>query len=242
MGGGAVNPNSLYTTTGLKAQVAKNVGSTDAITLSDAEIWLQRALIRFMELGEWSWQKVYDQEIYTVANSKTVYVPNALKIYSLFMSSPIQRKLVLIEDRKFRQMYPNDTFTGSPYHWRTAGRSKFNPDTLEIGLYPIPDAVYTLKYDGVRSISMPISVSQDIRTVTGMPTNLVDLVIEMATAIGFKGDDDRKASEQMSEALLRLERAYANDQSEIDDRLVAAPFEEGDANSLADPLLPPQYS
>jgi len=103
----------------------------------------------FSELGQWSWQRVYGQTLTTVAGT-VEYDVGAIKINSLYMASPIQRDLILIEDRRFRQLYPNDNFTGAPYFWRRMGQSKTTLNTQIIGLYPTPDAVYTLKFDGFR--------------------------------------------------------------------------------------------
>ena len=159
------------------------------------------------------------------------------------MSSPYQKKLDLIEDREFRARFPNDTFTGCPYFYRVHGTSTSNPDYLSFAFYPIPDAVYTIKYDGVRPIELPSSDSMDIRVTTGMPSMLADVLIDMATAIGFVGDDDVKADRQLASAIARLENAYKMNDSQIDDRLVARPFGGvEDMQGAQDPWLPTNYS
>ena len=142
-------------------------------------------------------------------------------------------------------MYPNDTATGTPYYWRLAGRSNASTsalDTLKVGLYPIPDAAYTLKWDGVRRITLLSADSDDVRVVTGMPVNLVDVLIEMATAIGWKEIDDAAASEQMQEVLIRLKGAYSDDQHNIEDRLIMAPFESDEIDRYFDPQLDPRFN
>lgn len=237
-----MNPSTLYTVRGLIEQVCENVGSTDSVTQAQARRWLNRALIRFMELGQWPWQKFYGEDVSTIANEATVIIPNTLEITALFMRSPYQKKLDLIEDREFRAKFPNDTFTGCPYFYRMNGVNTANPNSLVIGLYPIPDAVYDLKFDGIRPIVLPNSDSQDIRSVTGMPSTLVDVLIDMATAIGFRSDDDKKAQELLAESLARLERAFGMNDSKIDDHLVMAPFGGSDPVLTGDPLFPPNMS
>lgn len=237
-----MNPAQLYTIRGIVRQVCQNVGSLDETTQEQAYTWVNRALIRFSELGEWSWQKFYGESLTTVASQAIVTLPNVFKVTSMFMASPYQKKLVMIEDRQFRAQYPNDTFTGCPYFYRTAGTSKSNADAIELGFYPIPDAAYTINYDGVRPIALPTSLSQDIRQYTGMPANIVDIVIDMATAIGYEADDDVNEGPRFARAVARMEAAYQKDQSQIDDRLVMSPFGEVDAYQMQDPLFPPQYS
>ncbi len=231
----------LFTLSDLALQVALNYGATDDSTLAKAKKWINRSLLYYSELGYWSWQRVYDQSLATVAGTAT-YSVGATKIQKIYMSSPIQRDLILIEDRRFRELYPNSTFTGAPYFWRRAGQSKTVVDTQIIGLYPIPDAVYTLKYDGIKEMTLLSADTDDVRTVTGMPSKFVNMLIELATSIGFKELDDAQYGEQFQECLLRLKGLYGDDQTEIDDVLVFATIDNFDANYYQDPILPPGYS
>jgi hypothetical protein len=233
--------NSLFTLEEIALEVAKNVGSTDELTLADAKKWINRALMMFSEQGQWSFQKVYAQTVSTVANVATVEIPGVLEIDSLFASNPVQRTLYLIEDRTFRARFPNPNATGTPYCWRIAGRKADTTDTQVIGLYPIPDGIYTLLYDAIRPITLLVNDSDDIRTVTKMPSTYVNLVIEIATAIGYKRDDDQKSREQLEEAAQRLENLYYKDQDQIDDRLITRPLEADDIQSIYDPILPSTF-
>lgn len=195
----------------------------------------------FSEIGEWSFQRVYGESFSTVANTATAEITNVLRIDSMYTATPLQRKLTLIEDRLFRIRFPNATATGTPYYWRIAGRKKTNTDIQIVGLYPIPDAVYTINWDGVRKIPLLTNDSDDIRTVTGMPTQYVNLVIEIATALGYKGDDDALAREQLEECATRLQNFYHKDQDQIDDRLIMRPQDSDSLDQMYDPILPSNY-
>lgn len=229
--------------------MCQNLGATDDLTQAKVKKHINRALIRFEEMGEWSWQRVYAADFQTpsnvTVNGTAVYsVPNCLRINALYMQTPIQRKLTLLDDRNFRRMYPNDTATGTPYYYRQAGRANASSsalDTLKIGLYPIPDGAYALKWDGVRRIVLLSSDTDDVRLLTGMPVNLIDILIEMATAIAWKEIDDGDASAQMQEVMVRLKAAWSNDNHDIEDVMVMAPFEGVDLDKLGDPVLPPNY-
>ena len=243
--------NDIFTLASLADQVSLNVGSQDNITELKAQKWINRALLRFQELGEWSWQRVYEQPFpnaaapVLVANQKVYTVSNCLRIESIFLRSPIQRRLVMLEDRQYRRMYPNDTATGTPYYYRLPGRTNVDNQHLNsrnVGFYPIPDSGYTVLWDGVAPINYLLNTTDDIRVLTGMPDFLVDLVIEMATAIGWKEIDDADGQAQMAEVLKRLKGAYSDDQNEIDSRLIMAPFESEDIDRYFDPQLNPNFN
>ena len=223
-------------------QVCLNVGATDNLTQTKARLWINRCIIRMQEMGEWSWQGAYGLSFNTVANQNTYTIPGVLKILTMYLSSPIQRKMTLLAERQFRRMYPNDSAVGTPYYFRKAGWSKATVDSPIFGLYPIPDAIYTVKYDAILPIPLLVNDTDDIRLLTGMPSNLVDLIIEMATAIGFKEEQDVDSSSQMQECMVRLKAAYGDDHSEIEDRLVMAPMEADDIDRYFDPQLDPRFN
>jgi hypothetical protein len=193
----------------------------------------------FMEQGIWSWQYVYEQSLPTVGGTST-YSVSALKINSLYSTNP-NRRLKPIEDRAFRRFYPNPTLSGTPYLYRRMGRSTATADTLKIGLYPVPDGVYALKWDGILPITLLTSDSQDVRTTTGMPSTIVNLLIDLAVAIGFGQNGDSDENPKLQEVLARLESAYAQDNYDIDDSMVMAPLEAEDLNRYYDPALPPDF-
>ena len=234
--------NSLFTLSELADQVCLNIGDVSDLTQAKAKKWINRALIRFSEMGIWSWQYRFAQSLPTVANQEEYSVSGFLKVNSLYIAEATQRTLRLIEDRQFRMMYPNSTATGSPYYWRRTGSSTTVVNTIKISLYPIPDAVYSMKFDGIAPITLLSTDADDIRLITGMPSPLVDLVIEMATAIGWKEIDDTDSREQMQECMVRLKAAYGDDSSEIDERLVMAPMESDEWNRWFDPVLPSNFN
>jgi hypothetical protein len=234
--------SDLFTLAQIADQVCLNFGDTSDITQAKAKKWINRALLRFSELGDWSWQRVFAASLSTVASTEIYDLSGVKQITAIYVSSPVQRKLTLMEDREFRRRYPNNTATGMPYYYREAGWSTTTANTRKLGFYPIPDGVYTIKYDYIRSIQLLSSDTDDIRVATGMPQHLVDLVIEMATAIGWKELDDGDSTEQMREVLQRLAAAYAEDQHSIDDVFVMAPLETSDIDKFFDPVLSPNFN
>jgi len=240
---------SLFTLADLTTQVCLNLGATDDLSQLKAQKNINRALIRFSEMGIWSWQRVYNQAFpgatsVTVAGTSDYSVRNCLEMHSLYFdptSSQVGR-ILLMGDREFRRLYSQANASGRPYLYLERGRvnSSTETDVLKIGLYPIPDAAYTIKWDGIKPISLLSATTDDVREITGMPVSMVDVLIEMATAIGWKEIDDAQASEQMQEVMLRLKGMYQKDNHSIEDCHVFRPFAGDDF--YRDPTLPANYS
>lgn len=239
---------SLFTLADLADQVCLNLGAQDNITQLKARKYVNRTILRFIEMGTWSFQHVYQQPFpgvapsnVTVANQISYVMPNVLKVHTLYMRTPVQRRLQRLEDRKYRRMYPNDTAVGTPYYYREMGRATGTQDNLQIGLYPIPDAAYTLYWDGIVAIPLLVNDTDDFRLVCGIPGYFADIIIEMATAIGWKEVDDQDQGAQLQEVLMRLKSIYEEDQNSIEDRLIMAPFESEDVDRYFDPMLDPRF-
>lgn len=240
--------DSLFTLADLKTQVCLNLGATDDVTQSKSEKYINRALIRFSEMGIWSWQRVFNQAFpgttsVTVSGTSTYGVKNCLELHSLYYDPAGSQwgRLLLMGDREFRQSYQSPTATGRPYLYLHRGRTNTatEKDVLNIGVYPTPDAAYTLKWDGIKPITLLTGVTQDVREITGIPVHMIDILIEMATAIGWKEIDDAVTGEQMNEVLMRLKGMYNRDNHSIEDVHVMRGFDSEDY--YRDPTLPPQY-
>lgn len=241
--------DALYTMADLQLQVGLNLGATDDVTLAKAAKYVNRALLRFSEMGIWSWQKVFGQSFpgttsVTISGTADYSVKNCLEMHSLYFDPAGSQwgRLTLMGDREFRQCYQNPIATGRPYLYLHRGRvnSSTEKDVLKIGLYPVPDAAYTLKWDGIKPITLLTGATQDVREQTGMPSHLIDLLIEMATAIGWKEIDDADAATQMQEVMIRLKNAYNRDNHSIEDVNIMRGFDSEDY--YRDPQLPSNYT
>lgn len=233
----------------LQLQVGNNLGATDDVSLAKCAKYVNRALIRFSEMGIWSFQRVYNQAFpgvtsVTVAGTSTYSVKNCLEMHSLYFdpTGSIVGRLVLVGDREFRQKYQQPSATSRPYLYLERGRvnTATEKDVLKIGVYPIPDAAYTLQWDGIKPITLLTAATDDVREVAGLPVSMIDILIEMATAIGWKEIDDQDAQTQMTEVLMRLKGMYNRDNNSIEDVHVMRSFDGDDY--FRDPILPPQYT
>lgn len=243
--------DSLFEFSDLKNQVCLNIGATDDVTQAKAGKWINRALIRLSEFGIWSWQRVTEQSFpgatsVTVAGTAIYSVKDCLELHSLYYDPAGSQwgRIKLMDLREFRRRYQNATSTGRPYLYTERGRvnpNTSNLDVLKVGLYPIPDTAYTLKWDGIRKIALLSSDTDDIRVVTGMPTSMVDIVIEMATEIGWREIDDADDRPQMQEVLSRVKSMFGKDNHSIEDRMFMRMDCDGGEDFYRDPVLPPQY-
>ena len=68
--------NSLYTLDDLATEVAQNYGDVSDITIAKAKKWINRALMRINEMGDWSWLMTFDATFTTVYDSGTATLIN----------------------------------------------------------------------------------------------------------------------------------------------------------------------
>lgn len=180
----------------------------------------------------------------TVAGTANYAVRNCLFMQSLYFDPTNSNvgRLQLMDDREFRRLYQQANAQSRPYLYMHRGRTNTSTakDVLNIGLYPIPDAAYTLQWDGIKPITLLTATTDDVREVTGMPVTMVDVLIEMATAIGWKEINDQESSPQLQEVLMRLKSLYGKDNHSIEDSMIMRGFE--DEDYFRDPTLPASYT
>lgn len=308
---------NLFSLSDIALQVAQNYGAVDDITIEKAKKWINRALLRINSMGDWSWTMIFDGTFNTVNGTESYTLTAGVKkIYAIYYQDQVRRKLTLIDDRRFREVF---TYTvtpqGTPVWYRDFGRDH-TTGRRKVALFPIPNASMAMYYDYRREVPLMIdsesgsaamvngaatqtvtlentfydndydltvsvessndsdpavtatvtaqttstfSVSfsptpatgnytlsyslerdPDIRRETNMPDHMVDALIELATAIGFREQDDSDYESAMAEAVARWQDLLAEDLNEIDDKIRQVAFE-ADRIYYGDPVLPPQY-
>lgn len=233
--------DSLYTLLDIATQVAQNYGDTSDITLAKAKQWVNRALIRIDEIGDFSWLMKFDETFNTVAGTETYTLVDGVKrIYAIYYQQNVRRKLRLMDDRRFREVFTYSVSPqGTPLWYRLYGRNATNGNR-KVALWPIPNNAIAIYYDYRKEMTLLVNDSDDVRSVTGMPGHMVDALIELATAISFRELDDSDYESAMAEAVGRWQKLLAEDLSEIDDNIRMKNFE-SDSIYFGDPVLPPQY-
>ena len=241
--------NSLFTLEDIATQVALNYGDQTDFTIEKAKKWVNRALLRINEMGDWSWLMVFDATFNTASGTEAYTLADGVKrVYSLFItSSTARRKLKLVDDRRFREVYTNTvTPQGTPHIYRLYGRSTAVgfEGRRKVALWPVPNATYAMYYDYRREIPLFTDAldasGATVMEVTGMPAHMVDALIELATAISFRELDDSDYESAMAEAMARWNNLLADDLTEIDDSIRMRAFNT-ETSYFGDPVLPPQY-
>lgn len=233
--------DSLFTLLDLATETSQNLGATDDVSIAKAKKFVNRALIRISEMGPWSWQMVYDATVNTVSGTESyVLATDVKKLQAVWINDTARRKLRLIDDRRFREIFTqNVTPQGTPLYYRDFGRDA-TTGNRKIALYPVPNSVLAIGYDYEREMQLLVDNTDDVRVETGMPDHMVDALIELATAIGYREQDDSDYGSAMAEAIERWIELRNNDQTEIDDAIRAAPMG-GDGRDFLDPILPPRF-
>jgi len=232
----------LFSFLDIATEVSQNYGATDDVTIAKAKKWVNRALVRISEVGHWSWRETFDTSVATVSGTETyVLAANVKHITALWIQDTARRKLRLIDNRRFRQIYTQATTPqGTPLYYRTYGRDA-TTGYRKIALYPVPNAVFTVKYDYQKEMDLLVNNTDDVRVVTGMPDHMVDALIELATAISYREQDDSDYQSAMAESMARWRALYDEDNTEIDD-VIRAASDDGGGGGYEDPILPPSYS
>lgn len=204
--------------------------------------FLVRAAIRISteKNRRWSWLDV-TKSFDTIAGEETYTLPSCFKAAprALFIKGSNRRRLRRIPTNSFIDKVPDpSTDSGNPTFYDYAGVNS-NGSRL-ITLWPIPAGVEEIFVRGKRVIVAPSNDEVDIRAAFGMPEDVIEALIEYATALAWKGQNDARYQEQMGEAQHLLDEAYAADQENNDTRKRARMMESEDYSD-GDPQLPANF-
>lgn len=125
----------------LKAEIADDLDRTDLTTQIATEITkairhYQRTRFYFNETRDETFSTVADQEIYS--SSDDAAIPKFIEIDQIVLMDGTQpTELDYIDPKTWEMLTASGTATGKPDSW-----TYFN---MAIGLYPIPDAAYTIR-------------------------------------------------------------------------------------------------
>lgn len=159
----------------------------------------------------------------------------------LHMISPM-RKIRRIDTRMLRQIVPNNTQTqGVPLTYRLVGYDKARKANI-ISFWPIPDGVYNIFIDGDANIPLLNDADDDIRTVSGMPEEMIEVVISTAIAHMLRKIDDELYQSALAESNAMIEEAYFRMAADPDNENKARQYDVTYDSHVGDPTLPPQYS
>lgn len=108
---------------------------------------------------------------------------------------------------------------------------------IQVRLWPIPDTEYRIYVDFKKNIEHMRQDQDDAREFFSLPPDMLEILIQMATALSFKGIDDARYTEDMAEAEFMLANAYADDQ-ENNDTVIRAREIETEETIIDGPIYP----
>lgn len=229
----------LFTLNEIAKEVGHNYGDTSTPSITRAKRYINRALIRLNSLGPWPF--LDDLKTFsTVANTGIYSISRAFsKIRGLHIRDDNDRKLIKIDKAQLRIAEPDpDDSTSTPLYYLPVG---FKNGSWRFRLHPVPDAAYTIYVDGDLRIPLFIDGEDDIREVCNMPDEMVEVVIDLASALMDRKNDDALYRQNLADAMTHAEMVRAMMDSNVDDEMLSREYGEEIDITTGDPRLPPEY-
>lgn len=233
-------PNELYRFENVVFDVARQYGNESQLSRDRIGRIVNRAAVLVAgDDRDWSWMHVIDT--FTTATGVEEYTLNAdvRDILQMWKTGSNRGPIDRIGPKQFRRFVPDTTvYNGVPRMWDDRGVD--SSGSKIISLFPIPSGAYTINYQYFKHIT-PIRNNQvDVRSWWGMPPNVIECVIQMATALTFKGMDDARYKAERAEAEAMVQNAFMADQRK-GATVIRVPSEDPD-NAFSDgPMLPPTW-
>lgn len=236
------DPNDLFSLSALSREVGESYGDTSEISLEKCKRALNRALWLVNRKGRWIFSNVEDNTFDTVSGEDHYVLKAGVKEPEYLRTIDPARKIMRVDRRKLLTAIPNNLIVaGAPIYYWVVGYNKPRK-AIEIAFYPIPDGIYTVYIDSQYNIPLLVDNDDDIRTVSGIPEEMIPTVIDLAIAVMFDKSDDVRYQQKMAEAELRLDDDFYRLGSNPDENLNARSFDIDMRSVYQDPILPPDYS
>lgn len=232
--------SELYTLNDVAVQVGESYGDVSQLSLDKIYNKVNRALRIISRRGTWPFFAAEDESFATVADQETYKLRSGVKIPKFLHMRDPAKKLVMVDLRTLRRLYPNNTeTTGTPQFWRIVNFDKFQ-NAWKIALWPIPDGVITIYVDADKNPPLLVDPSDDLRS-TGLPEEMIETVINLAVALMYEQSADIY-QEKMAQALAMLEDDYYRFGVHIDDNMNAREHSGVVDLYREDPTLPLNFS
>lgn len=208
--------NQLYRFKDLAFDVAQNFGNITQQSQDKALRLINRAAVRIAGNNRrWSWLMVKDSFYTSQGVEEYSLNQDVAVVQMLWMQGDNRQKLDRIPSARFRELVPNSTVDGgNPRLYDYAGVD--SSGCKVVTLWPLPDSQLEIFYRYRRFI-MPIQDKEaNVWSRWGMPPNVIECLIEYATALSWKGIDDRRHTEQLGQAEAMVQDAYGADQENLD--------------------------
>lgn len=234
--------NEFFRIENIAYDVGLAFGSTTDQSLARIRRCIYRAALSIAgnEQRRWSWLKSVDSFM-TSATVQDYQIRRDVKVlHHLWMEGVSRQRIDRLPTTQFVERVPDSSLaTGIPRLFDEQGVNSSGAKI--ISLYPVPASELEVFYRFTRQIVPFNDPSADIRTLWGMPENLLEPLTNKAIALAAQGTSSAKFAELTTFAEQMIDDAYASDQSK-QYTTYRAPMIQG-RDALEDgPMLPPQFS
>lgn len=182
-------------------QMLDDVKARCAITDSnlDGQIrqWLNLAQQNI--ITRYTWQFLFQEDsISTVAAQDTYSLGTDVMHIYMLRDTTNNRRISYATNLDFFKAVPNPVSTGAPYTFRIIGSRQAAVNTvasIQVVLYPIPDAVYTVYYSYYMRVN-DLSASSDISLI---PVQFHELLVHYACKAYYSREGDPRAVSHQDE-------------------------------------------
>lgn len=232
---------SITTAKQIATQIVQAFGDTSDASYDQAYACINRAIGLIARRGSWPFFRSQDQVLVTTGGVQYYKLnPRVRQPRFLHMVNPAF-KLMYMNLRDLRLAFPNNTLTSaSPMYWGLT-TFKENSAAWEIQLWPVPDGEYTIYIDTDQNPCLISSPTDEI-TSTGLPLEMVETVIALATALMYEKSADLDFEKKMGQAISMLEEDYYRMGMNIDDDLNAREYNGTELTFWGGPIFNPKFS
>lgn len=215
-------------------------GSTTNQGIARARRCIYRAALALSGFDRrWTWLQVKDT-FDTVIQQQEYSLRDDMKVlHQMWMQGTNRQRIDRIPTSQFVERVPNpDLATGIPRLFDEQGVDSSGAKV--ISLYPNPNAALTVYYRFTKRIMPPRDPSATIQTLWGMPAELLEPLVQKATAFALQGVNSARYEELNQLAEMLINDAYACDQAKPHTTYRAV-MVEGRENIMDGPMLPSTY-
>lgn len=191
--------------------IAGNFGNTGDVAVARMTRLVNRAMIKIAGNNRrWTWLRTKDS-FTTVANVREYSLRLDAKEITKFWMEGSNRGEIIRVPEGFDEDGAITSGSPSLFDWR--GVDSNGAKVVEF--YPLPGAGIEIFYRFYRHITPVKDGGVDLRSAWGIPPNICELLIEVATALAWQGINDKRFYEQVNMATTMIQDAYDADQENI---------------------------
>lgn len=178
----------------IRTDVKGRCAISDSTLDSLITAWVNNGLRNIIRRHTWEFLFV-EATVTTVASTETYSLASdVMRIYTV-RNTTSSSKVNPIRVLDFYKSYPNPTATGSPTLYRLSGLAQTSASSLplyQVSLFPIPDAVYSLKYTYYKRVS-DLSADADVPYI---PVEYHELLCNYAASLFFTRIGDARSESE----------------------------------------------